>query len=120
MRKYTFALLTFALLTLILTVVRAVAPSYQEEKPMQKATRAYTGKVLSVDSSQSRIVISDEKSATEMTLLINANTKITKGGKPITLAEIKDNDVVAGECEESENGCIATSIKVTEAKPDSQ
>lgn len=120
MRKYTFALLTVALLTLILTVVRAVAPANQADGSSKKAARAYTGKVISVDASSKNIIINDEKSSAEMTLLITANTKITKEGKPIALAAIESDDMVAGECEESDTGCVAISIKVTASKPNSR
>ena len=119
MRKYTFLFLTFALLALMLTVVRAVAPAQQEEKPMKKAARAYAGKVASVDSAQSRIIVNEEGNA-ELTLTIDGETKIIKGGKPITLAELKADDLVSGECEEGENGCKAISVNVTVTNSDSK
>lgn len=117
MRKYTIALLTLALLAVTLTVVIAVTPAQQKDAPDKKPVRAFSGKVVSVDAAQNQIVIKDGNDA-ETTLLINDRTTIMKNEKAITFAEITVNDIISGECEDAENGCIAITIKVEAAKPD--
>lgn len=52
------------------------------------------GKVVSVDASKNVIAIKDETGA-DKTLQVAATTKITRGGKDISLADIKAGDKVS-------------------------
>ena len=76
----------------------------------------HTGEVVFVDATKNEIVIKDE-AGTEAHLLISSSTKITRSGRPITLADVKAGDRVTGECEAAANGCEAKSISVTSLAP---
>jgi hypothetical protein len=52
------------------------------------------GKVVSVDASKNLIAIKDETGA-DKTIQVAASTKITRGGKDISLADIKAGDRVS-------------------------
>ncbi len=80
------------------------------------AKMQHTGEVVSVDATKNEIVIKDE-AGTEAHLLISSSTKITRSGRPITLADVKAGDKVTSECEASADGCKAKSITVTSPAP---
>jgi hypothetical protein len=76
----------------------------------------HTGEVVLVDANKNEIVIKDE-AGTEAHLRITATTKITRSGRPITLADVKAGDRVTSECETAADGCEAKSISVTSLAP---
>jgi len=80
------------------------------------ARMQHTGEVVLVDATKNVIVIKDE-AGTEAHLLISSSTKITRSGRPITLADVKAGDRVTSECEGAANGCEAKSISVTSLAP---
>lgn len=106
----------FALSTLLLAAVVALAAMPQTtEKSSSQGAKSHSGEVVSVDAAQNRITIKDQ-AGKETTLLISTDTKITKEGKAITLADIKAGDQVSSDCEESAEGCKAKSVRVTPGK----
>ena len=80
------------------------------------ARMQHTGEVMFVDANKNEIVIKDE-AGTEAHLRITASTKITRSGRPITLADVKAGDRVTSECEGAADGCEANSISVTSLAP---
>ena len=112
MRKIlTFSFGLFAIATLIAPLTFA-----QEKKTPDAAsaeqpqTVTIAGKVSAV--SDTSVTIVDEKKA-EQTITIDTNTKITRGGKAATAAEIKANDAVTVVASKGEgNALTAISIKV--------
>jgi hypothetical protein len=78
------------------------------------AAKKYSGDVLNVDTASNQLTVKSETG--EVTMSVDTNTKITKGGKEITLAEIKVGDSVACDVEESPDGRKAKSVEV-KAKP---
>jgi hypothetical protein len=81
----------------------------------QKAMKTVTGEVSSVDSAKNEVVIKDDAGA-EVRLMFDKTTKVTKEGKPITIAEVKPAEKVICDAEETANGWLAKSIKVSSVK----
>ena len=73
-------------------------PAKDPQKKEQKTT-TLNGTVSAV--SDSTVTIVDGQKA-EHTLAITAETKVTKGGKDVTIADVKANDVVAIEAAKGE------------------
>jgi hypothetical protein len=76
----------------------------------------HTGEVVAVDSTKNEIVIKDE-AGSEAHLLITSSTRITRSGRPITLADVRAGDKVTSECKPATDGCTAESIAVTSPAP---
>ena len=85
----------------------------QTQKP---ALAKAAGDVVSIDAMKNELVIKDN-AGVETHLLITASTTITKGGKTITLADIKAGDQIASECEDTADGFKAKTITVTTPAP---
>ncbi len=113
MRKIlTFSFGLFAIATLIAPLSLAQekktpdAPAAQE----QPQTVTIAGKATAV--SDTSVTVVDDKKA-EQIIAIDTNTKITRGGKAATAAEIKANDAVTVVASKGEgNALTAISIKV--------
>jgi hypothetical protein len=87
----------------------------QPDQSSEKAGKVYSGEVQSVDQAKKEIVIKGDTGA-DVRLLVSAATKITKEGKPISIAEVKAGEMVSVECEESKDGCMAKSIQIAATK----
>jgi hypothetical protein len=94
----------------------ATEPPGKPNVPTPAAKMQHTGEVVSVDATKNEIVIKDE-AGTEAHLLISSSTRITRSGRPITLADVKAGDKVTSECEAAAGGCKAISIAVTSPAP---
>jgi hypothetical protein len=70
-----------------------------------------SGKVVSVDASKNMIAIKDETGA-DKTLQVAASTKITRGGKDISLADIKAGDKLSYLLDEGGESAPVKSISV--------
>ena len=113
MRKIlTFSFGLFAIATLIAPLTFAQekktpdAPAAQE----QPQTVTIAGKVSAV--SDTSVTVVDDKKA-EQIITIDTNTKITRGGKAATPADIKANDSVTVVASKGEgNALTAVTIKV--------
>jgi hypothetical protein len=70
-----------------------------------------SGKVVSVDASKNVIAIKDETGA-DKTIQVGATTKITRGGKDISLADIKAGDMVSYLLDEGGETAPVKSISV--------
>ena len=106
----------YVLSVLLLTASFALASALQaQETDKQKQTKMQSGQVTAVDATNNQLVIKGE-AGTDVTIMISANTTITKDGKTVTLAEVKAGDLVSTECEDASDHCNATSIQVSSAK----
>jgi hypothetical protein len=87
-------------------------PAKETKKKEQKTdTTTINGTVSAV--TDSAVTIVDSQKA-EHTVAITSETKVTKGGKDATLADVKANDVVAIEAKKGEgNTWTALKISVT-------
>lgn len=74
------------------------------------------GDVVSIDAMKNEMVIKDN-AGVEAHLLITGSTTITRGGKSITLADIKAGDKITSECEVTPDGLKAKTITVTSPAP---
>ena len=97
------------------------APQTSQEKPtppkQEKPTLAQpAGDVVSIDAMKNELVIKDS-AGVETHLLITGSTTITRGGKTITLADIKAGDKITSECEDTTDGFKAKTITVTSPAP---
>jgi hypothetical protein len=88
-----------------------VAPAQDPQKKEKKEKTTINGTVSAVTDSSVTIV--DEQKA-EHVLAITSDTKIMKGGKDATLADVKANDVVAIEATKgADNTWTALRISVS-------
>ena len=80
-----------------------------QKKEHKTKTTTINGTVSAVTDSAVTIVDSEKA---EHTLAVNSETKVTKGGKDATLADVKANDVVAIEASKGE-GDTWTALKIS-------
>ena len=100
----TLSVLLLAFFVITLGVVSRADASANQDKTLQ-------GKVSSVDASGGKLTIKDDDGA-EKTLRVSSSTKISKGGKDITLAELKAGDEVECVVEGEEDSPSAKTIEV--------
>jgi hypothetical protein len=81
----------------------------QPKKEQKMQTTTLNGTVSAV--TESALTIVDNEKA-EHTLAINADTKVSKGGKDATLADVKANDVVTVEAKQGEDSTW-TALKIS-------
>src|SRR5215470_3082378 len=105
MKKSIFA---FSLIFLMATLGLAMTAhsSSSATQKSQKAMKTVTGEVASVDSAKNELVVKDDAGA-EVRLMIDKSTKVTKEGKPITIAEVQPSEKVICDAEETANGWLA-------------
>jgi hypothetical protein len=84
----------------------------QEKAGAQEKAKAITIKGQVTGGSGSVLTVTDAKK-TEYKLTLTADTKITKGGQPATLADLKMNDPVTIQATSGTDGTLtATSIDI--------
>ena len=104
----SFAVL-LAMFLMISTGIGQSAQSGTQKTEPSAQTVTIDGKVSAV--SETSVTIVDEKKA-EKTIVIDANTKITKSGKDATAADIKADDSVVVVAKAEGDALTAISIKV--------
>ena len=83
----------------------------QEKAPEAGDTVTVTGKVATINDAKLTIV-NDQKA--ELTVALTPETKITKGGKEVTVADVKADDLVTILVRKGDgNSLMAVSIVVT-------
>ena len=88
-----------------------VTPAKDETKKAEKAKNTISGTVSAITDSSLTIV---DSAKAEHTLAITSDTKVTKGGKDATIADVKANDAVTIEAKKGEdNTWTALKISVT-------
>ena len=85
------------------------APAKDETKKAEKAKNTISGTVSAITDSSLTIV---DNAKAEHTLAVNSDTKVTKGGKDATLADVKANDVVTIEAKKGD-GDTWTALKIS-------
>jgi hypothetical protein len=104
-RLFAFCLVLFAV-----SLGQAAITAHQPDLSVED--KAVSGEVVSVDSDNNEVVIKDNAGA-EVRLVINESTKLTKGDKTISLADVKPGEKVTCEAAESEGGkWMAKAIRV--------
>ena len=86
-------------------------PKDPQKKEQKSKTTTINGTVSAVTESALTIVDSQK---TEHTLVVTSETKVSKGGKDATLADVKANDVVTIEAMKGE-GDTWTALKISVA-----
>jgi len=112
MKKCMFA---FSLLIFVASLGLATTTQNKSGSSAQKAMKTVNGEVVSFDSAKNELVIKDD-TGSEVRLMTNKSTKVTKEGKPITLVDVKPSEKVTCEAEEATGGWMAKSIMVSTAK----
>ena len=74
------------------------------------------GKVMSVDLAKSELTIKEDQ-GNNQTLRISSETKISKNGKEVTLAEVKVNDRVLYEFDETTGSTLKSLTVVAAGNP---
>lgn len=118
MKRFVALLVATAFSLGTLAVAGAQAPAKPEEKPGEKAapakakalTASGTVKTASADS----VVVAGKVKGkeTEWTFAVDANTKIKKGGKDATAADLQAGDRVSVRYVEQDGKTVAQSITV--------
>jgi hypothetical protein len=108
MKRHIFVL---SLLVAFSMVTIAIAQQSSKQQPSKKATV----KVVSVDATNNAIKVKDSAGA-DVTYNVTPTTKFTKEGKTITLADIKADDTLSIEFEESGGNLTAKSVTVMPTK----
>jgi hypothetical protein len=85
-------------------------PAKNPQKKEQKAKTTTINGTVSAVTDASVTIVDSEKA--EHTLAITSDTKVTKGGKDATVADVKANDVVAIEAIKGE-GDTWTALKIS-------
>ena len=109
MKKFVFA---FSLVLFLTSLGLAGAAGHQSGASAQKAAKTVSGEVVSVDTAKSELVVKDETGG-EVRLLVGKSARVTKEGKPISLADVKPSEKVICEAEESAGAWTARSIRVS-------
>ena len=86
-------------------------PAKDSQKKEKAQTSTINGTVSAVTDSAVTIV---DSAKAEMTVAVNSETKVKKGGKDATLADVKANDVVTVEAKKGEDGTW-TALKISVA-----
>ena len=86
-------------------------PARDSQKKEKAQTSTINGTVSAVTDSAVTIV---DSAKAELTVAVNSETKVTKGGKDATLADVKANDVVKVEVKKGEDGTW-TALKISVA-----
>lgn len=112
MKKYAFAIS----LILINAWIGLAAARHEANPAAQNDTKMVSGAVLTISAGANEIVIKDD-TGTEVHVAVSKSTKITRGGKTISLADVKAGEMITSECQmSSDGGCLAKSITVSAAK----
>lgn len=106
MKKYFVALSSLLVLIACLVTVQARPQVAQEP-----AAKAESGKVIAVDTAKNEFRVKDDRGA-EKNVSVTADTKITKGGKEVALAELKNGDRVMYELDASAATPVAKMLMV--------
>ena len=112
LRAFGAAMLCLGLLSsanILMAKQDPAMPSKAPQKKEKPKTTTINGTVSAV--TDSAVTIVDAQKA-EHTLAITSDTKVTKGGKDATLADVKANDVVAIEAMKGE-GDTWTALKIS-------
>ena len=85
-------------------------PAKDSTKKAEKAKASTISGTVSAISDSSLTIVDSAKA--EHTLAVNSDTKVTKGGKDATLADVKANDVVTIEAKKGD-GNTWTALKIS-------
>lgn len=118
-KTYAFALsILLAAAAVAFSTTLAATRNASASTVQDSAMKAQHAKVVTVDAAKNEISVKDSKGG-EIALRVSSTTKITKGGKEITLAEIKAGDMVAYELEGTGENATVKTLTVTPAKASS-
>lgn len=112
-RKLMYVLM-LSLTLAVAGVSYAQSTQKSEHHEQGQATKAVTGKIAAIDTTKNTLEVS-EQSGKSVKLMLNAETKVTRGGKEITLAELKSGDSVSVEYDDAGGNMVAKSVTVLSA-----
>jgi hypothetical protein len=101
-------LFAFSLVLFLASLGQAAVTAHHPALSVQKTV---SGEVVSVDSAKNEVVIKDG-SGSEVHIVVNESTKLTKGDKAASLADLKPGEKVTVEAAEAEGKLVAKSIAV--------
>ena len=94
------------------TAAPAPAPAPAPEKPMKM--EKFSGTVEKMDEAAKSVVVKAKKH--EKTFMVDDKTKITKGGKEMPFADLKNGMNVSGEYKKDGDKMVAATIKAAAPK----
>lgn len=115
MKRYSVVLINLLLISLCAVAVAQDPQNNTPQTTQDQAMKSQVGRVVSVDTSKNEITVNDEQNNNK-TLQISSTTKITKGGREITLVDIKSGDRVLFEYDNVAGSSTVKSIVVMPAK----
>src|SRR5438128_181196 len=116
MKKYLLTLVSVMMILACIVSVQARNNAKLNQASQEPAARSESGKVVSVDAAKNEFKVKDDRGA-EKTIAVTADTKITKEGKDVTLAELKTGDRVMYELDASASTPTAKMLMVMTGKP---
>ncbi|HWQ33830.1 MAG TPA: hypothetical protein VNQ79_13350 [Blastocatellia bacterium] len=99
------------MLSLALACVAFAQTARQESG---QAAKAVTGKIAAIDAGKGMLEVKDH-AGKSVKLSVNAQTKVTREGKEITLAELKSGDSVSVEYDDAGGSMVAIAVTVLSA-----
>jgi hypothetical protein len=102
-------LFAFFLVLFVASLGQAVITAHQPNLSAEDKT--VSGEVVSVDAAKNEVVVKDN-AGSEVRLVVNDSTKLTKGDETVSLADLKPGVKVTCEAAESEGKWVAKSIQV--------
>lgn len=112
MKKYVLTLVSVMMMMACLVKVQASISQVSQEP----AAKPESGKVVAVDAAKNELKVKDDKGA-EKSIAVTADTKITKEGKDVTLADLKTGDHVMYELDSAASTPVAKMLMVMTGKP---
>ncbi|MBE0460271.1 MAG: hypothetical protein IBX60_01360 [Candidatus Aminicenantes bacterium] len=85
--------------------------AYSEEEPTSEEVKTVSGTVIAVDVESNALQIREDETSTKLTFVIEESTVIKKGEEEITLADIRIDDLVDIELENSKVKTITVKAK---------
>jgi Cu/Ag efflux protein CusF len=73
--------------------------------------KTFSGEIVAADSSKNEVVVKDS-AGSEVHIAVNESTKLIKGGKAVSLADLKPGDKVTIDADEAEGKLVAKTIAV--------
>lgn len=97
--------------SLVLSMAFLAQVAISAHQPTSLIPKSVSGEVVAVDASKNEMVVKSS-TGSEVRLVVNDSTKVTKGGKASTLADVKPGVKVSIAAAEAEGKLVAQSIQV--------
>lgn len=119
MKKYALTLVSMMMVMACFVSVQTRGNAWLTQASQEPAAKSGAGKVVAVDAAKNQLKVKDDKGA-EKSISVTADTKITKEGKDVALAELKTGDRVMYELDGSADTPVAKMLTIMSGTPGKQ